>query len=194
MNDLHKEEKGLTLVEMILSLALVAMVLSGFMGVFWFGSKAFGNENSSAYIQYEARRGRDVMLNDIRCSESLNVYTNFGDESTVAAGSSGSCLEAVVCEVDGLNTEYTGVYYYEEHGNMYRHCYDLKDISNQDDDVHIAKTPVAENIDSLSFVKPFAGTGLIEFSINAKMDDSIFLLEGSCRSRVDYSLDHVGEG
>jgi len=59
-------EKGTTLVEMLVALALVSVVLSGLMGVYWVGSKSYENQAASSDAQYAARMAAQIIVEDIR--------------------------------------------------------------------------------------------------------------------------------
>jgi len=59
-------EKGITLVEMLVALALVSVVFSGLMGVYWVGSKSYENQAASSDAQYAARMAAQIIVEDIR--------------------------------------------------------------------------------------------------------------------------------
>ncbi|MGI6453325.1 MAG: hypothetical protein ACOX0E_07685 [Syntrophomonadaceae bacterium] len=68
----HSEE-GATLAEMVVALALAAVVALGIIGVFWTSSRAFAYQAEISEIQYMVRISMQKIVNDIREASEISI-------------------------------------------------------------------------------------------------------------------------
>jgi len=59
-------ERGITLIELLVALALISIVAGGLTGVYWGGNKAFERQTAASDAQYMARSSMQQIINDIR--------------------------------------------------------------------------------------------------------------------------------
>lgn len=67
------DERGITLIELLVALALTGIVLTGLMSVYWSASYAFEREYSKSDTQYSARQAKERISNDLRESKSFLI-------------------------------------------------------------------------------------------------------------------------
>jgi type II secretory pathway component PulJ len=66
-------DRGSTLAEMLVAMALASLVLSGIMSMYWAGSNAFQRLSSNADAQYAVRNATQKMADDIRCASAVSI-------------------------------------------------------------------------------------------------------------------------
>jgi prepilin-type N-terminal cleavage/methylation domain-containing protein len=69
---------GMTLIELIAALALVSIVASGLISVYWYGASAFKREGLQADAQYDARAALDRISIDVAECSDLEVRDKNG--------------------------------------------------------------------------------------------------------------------
>lgn len=67
------QDRGNTLVEMLVAMALASLVLSGLMSIYWTGSSAFQRLSANADAQYAVRSAIQKMGEDIRGTSSVAI-------------------------------------------------------------------------------------------------------------------------
>lgn len=68
--------RGATLVELVLALALSALVMSGLISVYWSGSRIFAKQAAYTDAQYAVRSSAQQMGQDIRSASVLEIMDN----------------------------------------------------------------------------------------------------------------------
>jgi prepilin-type N-terminal cleavage/methylation domain-containing protein len=61
-----KGEAGFTLVEMLVSLALASLIVTGLMSVYWSGNNSFTRQSANSEAQYGARSAMQRVIKDVR--------------------------------------------------------------------------------------------------------------------------------
>ncbi len=180
-------EKGFTMVEIILALALIALLMSGLMAAYWVSSNALNQVTNMSEMQYTVREARQVILKDIHSSESAEVIGLDGVQ--VYPGEAGSRLGLIIPVIQEEDVEYIAVCYYIENGKLYRERFMLHDKQNSGNDQFMDKIPVADHMISLSFSKSM--TGVIEYELISGYDRNTFRISGRAGSKMDYSIDGI---
>jgi hypothetical protein len=70
-----RNNKGLTLVELLLALSLVGMVVTVIFGIFMIGIRAYGRGNTQTDIQYEVRRVTSNIVDELRHANGISTTT-----------------------------------------------------------------------------------------------------------------------
>lgn len=73
-----KEQKGVTLVELILVIAVLGFVMAAALSFFLFGTRTFTLGNHEARVQQEARLATTIVSSDLRTAVKVRVYTAEG--------------------------------------------------------------------------------------------------------------------
>ncbi len=66
-------DRGSTLVEMLVAMALASLVLSGLMSIYWTGSSAFQRLSSTTEAQYAVRSAAQNIGEDIRGASVVSI-------------------------------------------------------------------------------------------------------------------------
>ncbi len=67
------QDRGSTLVEYLVAMALAALVLSGMMSIYWNGSNVFQRLSSASDAQYAVRSAMHKMGDDIRAASEVSI-------------------------------------------------------------------------------------------------------------------------
>lgn len=73
-------DRGTTLLELLIALALMSMVMAGLFSVYWTGNKAFERQSSVSDAQYCARTAIQWITRDIMCSYPAEGDTGLDDD------------------------------------------------------------------------------------------------------------------
>lgn len=68
----HKNNKGLTLVELLIALSLASLVVTVLFSFFMVGMRAYGNGNIQSDLQYEVRRSTNKIIDEIRHARNIS--------------------------------------------------------------------------------------------------------------------------
>lgn len=180
-------QKGFTLLEVILALALVAMLSSGLMAAYWLASQTLSRESSMSEIQYTAREVRQMILKDIHCSEKIQVLRPDGSQAN--PDEAGQCLRLTLPVMKKAGVEYIAASYYMENGKLYRHRFMLHDKQDPSDDQFLDKLPLSDNMTGLSFYSFM--DGVVEYELIFGLDNSNFQVRGQASNKVDYSIEGI---
>jgi prepilin-type N-terminal cleavage/methylation domain-containing protein len=74
-NSTLKNKNGLTLVEVIITTAIIGMIIAVVFSLFSFGNKTFYMSNSQYDIQSEVRFATDIIIKDLRFATSLEILS-----------------------------------------------------------------------------------------------------------------------
>ena len=66
-------DRGSTLAEMLVAMALASLILSGLMSIYWTGSNAFQRLSSTSDAQYAVRSATQKMMEDIRGASAVSI-------------------------------------------------------------------------------------------------------------------------
>lgn len=116
--------QGTTLLEMLVALALGALLISGLISFFWSGINIFGDQAERTELQYSARTSMQQMGDDIRSAQAVEIQ-EYG------------------AKINIVSTSGETVRYYRLNNQLYREATSSRGT---------AKVPVAENIAYLNFV------------------------------------------
>lgn len=71
-----KNERGYSLVELFISLAILSLIVILVTSIQLFGQKQVTNQNERANLQAEVRLALNVVTKEIRGAETLSIYNN----------------------------------------------------------------------------------------------------------------------
>lgn len=71
-------ETGMTLIELLIALALVSIIASGLISVYWCTASAFNREGLQAEAQYDARLALDKIISDVGECNGIEVKDKNG--------------------------------------------------------------------------------------------------------------------
>ena len=85
VHDRFREEKGFTLVELMIALAIAGLILSTIIGVFVRSNRLYTTQNAAAALQQEVRAALEIMSREIRLAGYDPMRTgNFGFKNATA--------------------------------------------------------------------------------------------------------------
>ena len=183
MECLHKQS-GITMVETILVLALIAVLTSCLMTVYWAASNSFARYTGVSEIQYTVREARQVMLKDIYSSEKAEVLGL--DGNLTDPGETGSRLRLIIPVMQEVGVEHLAVCYYIENGKLYRERIMLHDKNDNADDQFLDNIPIADHMTVIHFSASMSG--VIKYEIRCSYDRNTFGITGRASSKVDHSI------
>ncbi len=166
-------EKGTTLLELLVVLAMTVILMAGLMSIYTFATAANKREMDRTDVYYAARQSREWIIGDFRTYSNFRVLDNYSHKAEVTVGEIGNCLELKMGPAGKPQT----VYYYVNDSNkqLYKDAQDP--TSNQ---------PVASNIKKISFSRPsVTAPGLLHIKIEVKIGNHEYSLENNCKKRVD---------
>lgn len=163
-------ERGMTMVELLVAIAISALVLAGLMSLYWLGSRAYMREEEMAEAQYAARQAEEFISRDMRSCSSFTICDAAGNP--VNPGSAGVRLELVI-EENG-RTAHVSYRLDSYNHNLYRSFID--GVSNN-------TLAVANGISSLAFQSP--SLDLVDIYIRASCGNTEYVLTGGMKKRVD---------
>jgi Tfp pilus assembly protein PilW len=157
----NKNEHGQSLIEVSAALALISMLVCGFMSVYTLSATGFDREYRQADIQYSVRRARQSIAEDFAQGNSFSILTSPGGE-IIADGATGNYLRIVQTDQQ--------VNYYAISGQLYR------DTSTS------PPVPVAQNITRVCFYSP--GPNCLGIQAEASSGQQTLILKTQCSSRI----------
>ena len=98
-----REERGVSLVEMITAMAIMSVVLTGLVGLFVQGSNAQLDMNRRFEAQQTARVALDRIRREIHCAKSASTVGGAGERASVTLRLAAHCKAAV----GGVDTDVT---------------------------------------------------------------------------------------
>lgn len=179
MKTLLATEKGITLVELLVALALISIVAAGLISVYWIGASAYNRENLQVDAQYDARVAMDKISSDIRECEAVEVKDAGGVE--VTDGTPGSQLFLIKKE-DGAGKD-DKVYITYRMGESNKILYRKRDVPSVPKEIPVV-APITVNSVSVAFTDK--GSGLIEITLKIldNKENTLFELNNRCQRRV----------
>lgn len=78
INILKNNERGMTLVEIIIAMALITLILAGAFVMFAFGNTTFRGGSNQRDIQADVRFALETLTNDVRYATKLEILTGGG--------------------------------------------------------------------------------------------------------------------
>lgn len=172
-------EKGITLIELLVGLALISIIAAGLISLYWFSASAYNRENLQTEAQYDARVAMDKICKDIRECIDLTGGLEVRDAAGTAVAE-GTVLYLETNEaVDGTDTDCKITYVVDNNGILHRHRYIF--INNEFKD----SPPLTVNKVETLFTN--LGNGLIKIKMTVKDDEgkTLFELNNQCQRRVD---------
>lgn len=169
MNRIKKliSETGMTLIELLIALALISIITSGLISVYWCSASAFNREGLQADAQYDARLSLGKIITDV-----------------------GECTDMAVTDKSGsilpLNTEPTN-----EQKPVQLHLGGVGVVYKTDGDGRLqrqqsgdTKTLTVNKTDTVFINR---GNGTIEISIKILDEENkpVYKIIRFCRKRVD---------
>jgi hypothetical protein len=176
----NKSSSGMTLLENTLALALMVLLSSALMTVYWASSKAFSQVGNISEIQYNVREASQLIRRDLYSSESAEVLDAYG--RPVAFGVSGIGLRLVVPVASEAGVLYHSVSYYCQNHTLYRERRRLDARRSSSDGQLLDKIPCADRISLLSFSTTTFGA--VEYEVTGGEDGFNFCLNGRGSSRA----------
>jgi prepilin-type N-terminal cleavage/methylation domain-containing protein len=119
--------QGTTLLEMLVALALGAIIISGLISFYWSGCNIFGDQMERTELQYSARTSMQQMGDDIRSAQEVEIQ-EYG------------------AKINIVSTSGETVRYFRQNNQLYREATSSRGT---------AKVPVAENITYLNFASTY---------------------------------------
>jgi hypothetical protein len=182
---LLKCQQGITLIESLGALILLIAISSTLMAVYWGAGSSLNQINNISEMQYASREAGQLMVKDIKSSESVQVLDLNGQPT--AAGEAGGQLRLTVPLIDDKGIEYQVVCYYMQNNTLYRERFKLNDKRNSGDDQFLDKIPAVDKIIELSFFSP--QYGVVEYHMIAGENGRSFASMGKASTRVHYGLE-----
>ncbi|NLO21555.1 MAG: hypothetical protein GX119_06095 [Syntrophomonadaceae bacterium] len=155
------------------------------MAVYWGAGSSLNQINNISEMQYASREAGQLMVKDIKSSESVQVLDLNGQPT--AAGEAGGQLRLTVPLIDDKGIEYQVVCYYMQNNTLYRERFKLNDKRNSGDDQFLDKIPAVDKIIELSFFSP--QYGVVEYHMIAGENGRSFASMGKASTRVHYGLE-----
>lgn len=149
-----EREKGTTLLEILIALALVSIVVSGLFSVYWAGNNAFARQSDSSDAQYCARTAMQWIVRDIA-----------GSLKSEGSPALNSDLLNLYIPVAGV-AEPQEIAYFLSEDNLRRN-----------------NLPVMNNINYLNFQRE-AGKELIKITIEARVNRQSCRLVSAATPRI----------
>lgn len=149
-----RDEKGTTLLEILVALALMSLVLTGMFSVYWAGSRAYTRQSASSDAQYCSRTAMQWMIRDIISSKPFNGSPALNSDS----------LTLHIPMAGGEEAQ--EVSYYLSSTNLRRD-----------------NLAVMDNICYLNFVRD-SGSELIKITVEARVNEQSCRLTSTARPRV----------
>jgi prepilin-type N-terminal cleavage/methylation domain-containing protein len=172
-------KKGITLIELMVALALISIIATGLISLYWTTASAYNREYLQTEAQYDARVGMDKICKDIR--ECIDLTG--GLEVRDAAGNAvaeGTILYLETNEaVNGIDTDCKIIYVVDNNGILHRQRYIF--LTNEFKD----SPPLTVNKVEMLFTK--LGNGMVKIKMKVKDDEgkTLFELNNQCKRRVD---------
>lgn len=163
---LHND-KGFTLIELVMATALSTMVVTGLMSVFWFGYLFMNKNQELTDARYSARQALEHITRDVRLCRKFEVCNALNQP--VAPGQTGVKLRLLL-------PENRTVMYYVASQNLYR-----QNITDSN------TLPVALCINQLKVLCP--QPGLLEIDLVALAGEHSYSLHTAVKSRSDTAGD-----
>lgn len=139
MNPVNSE-RGTTLLELLIALALTSMVMAGLFSVYWTANSAFEKQSSRSDAQYCARTAMQWITGDIICSCRVQGEQSLDDDELTIRVMKNNQATPEECR------------YFLSGTNLRRNS-----------------LPVAENISSLNFTRA-SGSDLIKITVEATVN------------------------
>ena len=150
-----KRQKGLTLVELLVSLLIASIIIAGVYRVFIHQAKVYVIQESAAEAQNSARAGMEIMVADLR----MAGYDKDGGGSNVAVTSpvSGSS-NSIRVEWEGDNDTITSVQYLLSNRQLLRNVY-LNGVLTDSPQV------VLDEVSELNFAYTMSGATFVKVDV-----------------------------
>lgn len=185
---LFKNETGLVLLEISITLALISIVMGSLLAVYYLAGSSFEKITIEAEMQFALRDAARIMKQDIYGSEKAQILES-AEGKEAGYGEQGSALRLLTGQKNGLVIDCISIGYYVENRTLYRHRYNLHDLENPWDDQFLDKIPIADNMSYLMVSNPISS--LIEYQLGTKKDGFECIWSGSCKSKVPYGLNRI---
>lgn len=150
----ENNDRGTTLPELLIALALMSMVMAGLFSVYWVGNNAFERQSSGSDAQYCARTAMQWIIGDIICSYPAEGDTGLDD------------YELTIRVMKDDEEESEGCHYFLSRTNLRRN-----------------NLVVAENITYLNFTRK-SGSNLVKVTIEAGVNGQSYQLVSAAMPRV----------
>lgn len=192
MRTLWKNQEGFTLVELLTALALLVIIASGLLSIYWSGTAAYNRDNKKSSVQYDTRVASDRINTDIR--ECIDLWE---DKNAVPPVNN---IEGGIQVQDATGTEVTSgpQLYLEKNEAVNNIDTDCKIIYKVDankilhrqrnkftTNAFIDSTAITENPVNITFTK--LGNGFVKIDIEMLDDkgNKLYELVNRCQRRVD---------
>lgn len=168
---MHKghSEKGMTLVELLLALALLILVGSGLFSVYWTGNNVFERQSSNADAQYSARTAMQWIVKDV-----LQATADSEENAPVIILDGGKKLQLGIKYMENKQLKYSQVEYYLDDDTKWLY---------RDESLKPA-SPIAENIERVSFSHNSL-LNLLNIKVIAEIAGHSFALDSAVTPRTE---------
>lgn len=161
--------RGFTLLEVLVALALSSLVVAGIMSVFWLGNLFMRHQQAAADARYSVRQAAEYITQDVRNSQQIQICDQ--NNQPVAVGGVGKRLRLTLTSHEQID-----YYLYPYNRTLYR--YNLTDSNN---------APVAMLIKDINLLCP--QPGLLDIELTALAGDGSYLLHIAVQARTDLGGD-----
>lgn len=171
-------EKGMTMVELLVALALISIVACGLIAVYWSGSSALEGENTRIDAQYDARIAMDKISRDIQESSFREVQDVIEENNDDKKG-----RKLYLKTKDDSNKVHQITYRLNDKVRDKDNYRKLQRVYNNGRNID-TKT-ITFNQADISFTDMAGGLVKIEIMIKDDKDNQVYKIVTCCKSRVD---------
>lgn len=79
MKNIIKNNKGITLIELIITIAIMAIVIQTIYSIFFVGNKSFNISKNKGFAQQEARIAMDIINKELRTAKEISKEESIGE-------------------------------------------------------------------------------------------------------------------
>ena len=124
------DHRGLSLIELIVSIAILSIVVGAIFGFFLFSMRSYNKDSGETNVQSEAQMTVNRLQNQI-----VNTTTGIGkDDAEMLSAVHRLYLYTRVTQKDGNVQRRKITIYQQDHSLMYGYSYDVVDENDQDDE------------------------------------------------------------
>jgi prepilin-type N-terminal cleavage/methylation domain-containing protein len=164
-----KGEKGMTLIELLLALAMVTAVGAGLFSAYWMANNAFEQQLSGSDVQYSSRTAMQWIVNDV-----LQLAKD-SEENSIRILDEGKKLHLNVQYIKDEQIQCAQVEYYLDDNTQWFY----RDESSK------PALPIAENIENVNFCYNY-NLDFLNIELMAEIAGHSFTLNSAVTPRVEF--------